>query len=117
MLHLVIPRPKSGVACSSATSAAVRPVCNVLTADLAKSLQALNSLSRCLRAAGIQVEAEVVLDTTLLIAATSSSRFAELFQKEWHSALKTSKGRQNLNSVVLRGVRVVWLTPAREVQP
>lgn len=115
MLHLVIPQPKPAAA--SAPAAATPPTCSVLTPELAKNLQAFNNMSRDLRAAGIQTEAEVVLDLTLFITADSSDRFAELYRKEWYSPRKTLKGGRHLNSVSLRGVKVAWFTPAGEVKP
>ena len=115
MLHLVIPQPKPAAA--PVPAAATPPTCSVLTPELAKNLQAFNSMSRELRAAGIQVDTEVVLDLTLFITAESSDRFAELYRKEWHSPRKAPKGGYFINSVKLRGVKVAWLTPAGEVKP
>ncbi|MNR28043.1 hypothetical protein D3C85_1453470 [compost metagenome] len=89
------------------------PLCSVLTPELAKALEAVNGLSRVLRGAGIQVEHEVVLDSTIFIAADSSDRLAELFRGEWRSPSWTTAGDKNRNMVTLRGVRVVWFTPAR----
>ncbi|MBB4819270.1 hypothetical protein HNP29_002660 [Pseudomonas alcaligenes] len=115
MLHLVIPQPKPAAA--SEPVAATPPTCSVLTPELALTLQVFNSMRRELRAAGIQVGTEVVLDLTLFITAESSDRFAELYQKEWHSPRKVPKDGYFINSVKLRGVKVAWLTPAREVKP
>ncbi|MOA54128.1 hypothetical protein D3C78_1776950 [compost metagenome] len=70
-----------------------------------------------LRGAGIQIEAEVVFDTTIFIAADSSDRFAELYRREWRSPSLTVDGDKNRNMVTLRGVRVVWFTPAKGAQP
>lgn len=114
MLHLVIPQPKPAAA--PAPAAATPPTCNVLTPELAKNLQAFNSMSRELRAAGIQVGTEVILDLTLFITADSSDRFAELYRREWYSPRKVHKGSYFINSVTLRGVKVAWLTPTGEVQ-
>lgn len=98
---------------SATVPAHAMPVCSVLTPELGKALEAVNGLSRTLRGAGIQVEAEVVLDTTIFIAADSSDRLHELFRHEWRSPSWTSAGDKNRNMVNLRGVRVVWFTPAR----
>ncbi|MCY1295207.1 hypothetical protein D9M68_419090 [compost metagenome] len=103
-------RPEEPIA---AVPAHAMPVCSVLTPELGKVLEAVNGLSRVLRGAGIQIDAEVVLDSTIFITADSSDRLAALFRSEWRSPSWTSYGDQNRNMVTLRGVRVVWFTPAR----
>ncbi|OWJ91085.1 hypothetical protein B6S59_25265 [Pseudomonas sp. A46] len=109
-MNVVPIRPEEPIAVAPTHA---MPLCSVLTPELAKALEAVNGLSRVLRGAGIQVEHEVVLDSTIFISADSSDRLAELFRGEWRSPSWTTAGLRNRNMVTLRGVRVVWFTPAR----
>lgn len=90
------------------------PVCTVLTPKLALRLQALNELTRRLRAAGVRVEAASPLDATIFIAADHSQRLAEVFSSEWRGVAWSTKGSKTINSVHIAGCRVCWLTPAKE---
>lgn len=90
------------------------PVCSVLTPELAGCLEAVNGMSRRLRAAGVRVEATVVLDRTIFIRAEDSDALAQAFRSEWRGVSWSTKGLATINSVRLGGCRISWLTPVKE---
>lgn len=90
------------------------PACNTLTPELAQKLAAINSVSRSLRKAGVRVEATVVLDVTIFIAAETADFLAVVFRQQWQGACWRTSGSQTRNMVTIQGVRVVWFTPVKE---
>ncbi|CAD5107205.1 hypothetical protein [Zestomonas carbonaria] len=90
------------------------PMCTVLTPELGSRLQAVNAMTRTLRAAGIRIEHVVVLDSTVFIAPESSDLLASLFRGKWRGASWTTVGKHTKNMVTLDGVRVAWMTPVKE---
>lgn len=90
------------------------PACTVLTPELAKRLEVVNTMTRRLRAAGVRVEAASPLDLTLFIVAEDAARLAEAFRTEWRGVSWSTKGTSTLNSVSLGGCRICWLTPVKE---
>lgn len=99
---------------SVAISQHVMPVCTVLTAKLADSLQKVNDVTRRLRAAGIRVETASPLDLTIFIAADSAQQLADTFRNEWRGVSWTTCGTHTKNMVRLNGVCIAWLTPVKE---
>ncbi|HBO4355066.1 TPA: hypothetical protein L4U31_002823 [Pseudomonas aeruginosa] len=90
------------------------PVCSVLTPELAESLKVVNAVSRSLRAAGVLIDSTVVLDRTIFIKPETAGRLASAFSDQWRGASWTTRGQFNKNMVTIDGVRVAWLTPAKE---
>lgn len=102
------------VPAASATVERTSSACKILTPELAQKLSAINSVSRSLRSAGVRIEAIVVLDVTLFIAADSADLLAVVFRKQWQGACWSTLGSKTRNMVTIDGVRVVWFTPVKE---
>jgi hypothetical protein len=93
------------------------PVCSVLTPELAQNLDAINRLTRRLRAAGIQIKAATPLDRTLWIEPHKAQSLRFIFAHELRGISRRANGETDLNSVHIGGCRVCWLTPIQEQQP
>lgn len=77
-------------------------------------LSAFNELVREMRAAGVGIKQQVLLDYRVMIDEDSADLFVEHFGERLRGVRYSSAGQFTCNSVTVRGVDVAWLTLIRE---
>lgn len=90
------------------------PLCTVLTPELARCLEAVNSATRALRQAGIPIEQTSALDRRLFIREEDSLRLHRRFRNAIRGIRQTTHGMVTVHVVSLLGVDVAWTTPVKE---
>jgi hypothetical protein len=86
----------------------------VLTPQLAKQLRQFNDVWRALRAAEIPLVGGSQADLTIFIDAEQAPALVRAFRSELRGMLARAHGRVCFNSVLVRGVRILWTTPIKE---
>ncbi|MDE8660744.1 hypothetical protein PUL39_030330 [Pseudomonas aeruginosa] len=91
------------------------PLCTVLTPELARCLEAVNSATRALRQAGIPIEQTSLLDRRLFIREEDLLRLHRRFHNAIRGIRQTTRGMYvTIHVVSLLGVDVAWTTPVKE---
>ncbi|MFV9531267.1 hypothetical protein ACNUIM_32465 [Pseudomonas aeruginosa] len=89
------------------------PLCTVLTPELARCLEAVNSATRALRQAGIPIEQTSLLDRRLFICEEDSLRLHRRFRNAIRG-IEMPCGMVTVHVVSLLGVDVAWTTLVKE---